>query len=349
VFWLEERPAADATATAPPIDGGRPIRWGRLSWEGSLPEAPRAVFSVRGGPRAIPDDTWSDWSDGWSDVDQAIPLPPSRFLQWRVTFKGNDPRPALASVTVSGYEPNLPPQIERFEVLPPGELSADGRPGGMDGVTETFRNGLKVEYSVDSRQVRRPAPEDAAVARGVRTFAWRSFDPNGDRLAFTLHYQRVGEEAWSPLGQQTSESLRAWDTREVPDGVYVVRLKASDAVANSPDEALEAVRLSAPLRVDNSPPRVSGLRVRRDAGGISVAFTADDAASALAEAWLELPGGDERRLDPKDGICDSRREEFSAALPFPGADKPVGPPPWRVRLGVADRAGNVAFEEGEAK
>ncbi len=348
-FLLEDRPAVEAFATAPPLDGGAPVRWGRLRWEGDTATGAAPRWSVRGGPRSAPDDTWSDWSAPWSDQDAAIPLPPSRFLQWRVSLSHADPATAIAAVTVSGYAPNGPPRIVRFEVLPPGELAPSGRMEGREAITETFRGGLQVEYSLPSRRDRSLSPLDASPVRSVRTFVWQGWDPNGDRLVYSLHYQRLGQSSWRPIGEETFEGVQAWDTRGIPDGLYVVRLAASDAPDNRPGEELTAARLCAPLLVDNSPPRLSGVRVGRTPGGVSVSFVAEDDASPLAEAWLELPDGSRVRLDPEDGICDSRRERFAQETPWPRPGRAAPPEPWRLRFGVVDRAGNVAVEEGEAR
>ncbi len=349
IVRLVDRPAEAAAAVAPPIDGRVPIRWGRLRWEGEARDGAQVRLAVRGGPRAVPDATWSAWSEAWSDHDHAIPLPASRFLQWRAEFTGSGAAAQLAAVTVSGYEPNVAPRILRFDLQPPGELTADGPLEDGGGVTESFPSGLRVEYNVESRRDRRAGPLAAARVRPVRLFTWQAWDANDDRLVYELAYRRVGEEAWRPLGAETSETLKAWDSAAVPDGLYVVRLTAGDRPDNPPREALAAERLSATLLVDNTPPAVSGFAVARGAKGLQVTARVADAASPLAEAWLELPDGRTIRLDPADGICDSLEEAFAAEVVFPepGASPPAAP--WRVRAGFVDRAGNVGRAEGEVR
>ena len=127
-------------------------------------------LAVRGGPRAVPDATWSAWSEAWSDNDHAIPLAPSRFLQWRAEFIGGGADANLEAVTVSGYEPNAAPSILRFDLQPPGELTAGGPLDDGGGVTESFPSGLRVEYNVESRRDRRAEPLAAARARPLRLF-----------------------------------------------------------------------------------------------------------------------------------------------------------------------------------
>jgi hypothetical protein len=349
IIRLSDQPAEAAAAVAPPIDGRVPIRWGRLRWEGEARDGTRVRVAVRGGPRAVPDATWSEWSEAWSDNDHAIPLSPSRFLQWRAEFTGGDADANLEAVTVSGYEPNVAPRILRFDLQLPGELTAGGPLEDGGGVTESFPSGLRVEYNLESRRDRRAEPLAAARVRPLRLFTWQAWDANDDRLVYTLTYRRVGEEAWRPLGTETFETLKTWDSAGVPDGLYVVRLTAGDRPDNPPREALTVEQLSAPLLVDNTPPTVSGFQVARGAGGLKVSARAVDAASPLAEAWLELPDGRTIRFDPADGICDSRAEDFAAefVFPEPGMSPPAGP--WRVRAGFVDRSGNVGLAEGETR
>ncbi len=345
---LTGRLATAAAATSAPLDGGVPIRWARLRWEGEAPAGAQVRFSARGGPRARPDSTWSAWSGPWTGGDEPLPLPPSRFLQWRVEFSGQAAGARVATVTVSGREPNLPPAIARLDLQPPGELSAGG-PFGDGSVTESFASGLRAEYNLDSRRERRADPLVAARLRALRTFTWQARDPNDDRLSYALAYRPAGEEGWRQIGSESPESVRAWDTAGVPDGWYVVRLTASDAPDNAPGEALTDARLTAPLLVDNTAPALSGFRVERAPAGVRLRARASDAASPLAEAWVELPDGRTVRLDPVDGVCDSRAEEFDALLACPAPDAPPPAAPWRVRAGFLDRAGNVARAEGEAR
>ena len=61
-------------ALSPPLGGKLPVKWGRLRWSG-LPGRGRLRWSVRGGNRAVPDDSWTDWSSSWTRQDHALDLP----------------------------------------------------------------------------------------------------------------------------------------------------------------------------------------------------------------------------------------------------------------------------------
>jgi hypothetical protein len=342
---LEPERGARCRAISQPLDAGRRVRWGRLTWEGSG----RLEWSVRGGNSSVPDASWTDWSDSWRDGDRSLELPALRFLQWRVEFVEAAADDRLASVTVSGYESNLPPQILRFDMVPPGEVQLGGLMPRGDNLTETLRNGLRIEYSVGSKSETQPEPARVAPVRAVHTFTWQAADPNGDRLTYQLEYRPAAGGAWRPVAEETGEELGSWNTASVPDGSYEVRLRASDRPDNPAAEAATAIRELPPFLVDHTAPEISDFELVATATGFGVRFRAEDALSTLAGAIIELPDGARERLDPTDAICDSRRERFDAELAFPRPESGAAPRPWHVRVEVYDRPGNVAAIEGDVR
>ncbi len=59
---------------------------GTASWQASVPEGTSLAVQVRSGNTATPDQSWSAWSAPLAQSGQAIPLPPQRFVQYRVTM-----------------------------------------------------------------------------------------------------------------------------------------------------------------------------------------------------------------------------------------------------------------------
>ncbi|MCP4572359.1 MAG: hypothetical protein GY838_08410 [bacterium] len=325
------------------VDAGRPVRWGRLRWQGD----DGVRWSVRGGNRARPDDTWTAWSSAWDDRDQEMDLPASRYLQWRAEFDGDAGR--VRNVSVSAWRDNLPPVIAAFMEERLGQIDNGGLVSRSDNVTQTMRSGLRVEFNRTTRRDRTAAADRASLTRPVRTFSWVSTDPDGDRIRHDLEYRADGTTAWRPIVEDSPEYLGSWDTSLVPDGVYRVRLTAADATDNPAALARSSRREIGPVVVDNTPPEVKGFAVRRNEMGFTVRFRAEDEGGVLAHASLILPDGARERLDPVDRICDSAREEFEVQVSWPPAEAAAVAEPWRLRLEVWDLAGNRAVAEGEAK
>jgi len=348
VFLLEHSTDVGGIATANPLDGGQPTHWGRLSWIGDRGQG-RLRWSVRGGARSTPDDTWTEWSKPWTEHDHKIDLPPSRYLQWRVQFDDTGLEGYVKSITVSSYDPNRRPRIHDLVIKNQGELLIGGLLTRSENVTENFKSGLRVEYNVPKKTDRHADLLRAAKVRPLQTVTWRAQDPNGDRLIYQLDYQQVGHDSWWPIGEDHLQELETWDTATVPDGMYVVRLQASDRLDNPQSEALTVEKMSLAFQVDNTPPEISKLKLESTEDGFRISLRAVDAVSYLAGARLELPDGSSERLDPNDRICDSKREDFAAHITFPRENRPELQLPWRIRVLVGDRHGNVVVQEGEVR
>ena len=218
-----------------------------------------------------------------------------------------------------------------------------------DNVTQTFVSGLKVEFGRKSSSDNKADPRRAAFTRAVRIMTWQGQDPNSDRLLYGLEYRRQDEKSWRTIVEETPEQLGSWDTGEIPDGSYHVRVTASDRLDNPGALALSHTKEAGPLLVDNTPPEISRFKLEKIPTGLRISFRAQDKASVLSQAFIRLPDGREQRLDPVDRICDSRQEEFRTEIPWPMSHRQAGDEPWQVRVEVWDLLGNSAFSEGEAQ
>jgi hypothetical protein len=346
--FLRDKGDTPLYAMSPSLDGGLPVRWGRLNWTtdgkgGSL------KWSVRGGNRAEPDDSWTAWTGSWTGQNEAIGLEPSRFLQWRVEFPaaGSADDFRLTSVSISAWQDNLAPMITAFAQEYLKDIHLGMMNNHNDHVTQTFRSGLQAEFSTNSTANRLAGPERSAVGRSARVFTWDGVDPNGDRVVYDLEYRRTGDSAWRAIVTDRQEHLGSWDTSEVADGQYDVRLTASDHPDNPGHLAARSSRNIGPVSVDNTEPEITKFSVVAREGGFEVNLTARDAQGVLARAWLRLPDGTSERLDPVDGICDSPTEKFSTEVVWPRPGREAGERPWRLRVDVQDMGGNTAFLEGD--
>ena len=68
--------------------------------------------------------------------------------------------------------------------------------------------------------------------KGLQTIAWKAEDPDTDRLTYTLHYRRDGDQGWQMLRADLLDQIFVWDTTSVSDGRYLIRVTASDAPSN---------------------------------------------------------------------------------------------------------------------
>jgi hypothetical protein len=168
-------------------------------------------------------------------------------------------------------------------------------------------------------------------------------------LLWDLAYRRDGDQAWRDILVGRNEPLGSWDTSEVPDGTYFLRLTASDSPDNPGHLAAAASRMLGPIVVDNTGPEISRFKLEAVPDGVRLSLTATDDAGVLAGARLRLPDGTTERLDPVDGICDSPTEKFAAKVLWPRGGRDPGAVPWLFRVEVRDLGGNTTVAEGEVK
>jgi hypothetical protein len=100
----------------------------------------------------------------------------------------------------------------------------------------------------------------------------------------------------------------------MPDGAYYLKIVASDAPANPPNEALSGERVSDRFEIDNTPPIVEGLSAQTANPETKVHFMAKDSYSALSRVEYSLNAGEWLLIFPIDRVTDSREEKYELVL-----------------------------------
>jgi hypothetical protein len=280
VLQVRKDEGPKGTWTSKPIDSGAVAKWGRVTATGEGLKG----LEFRSGETEEPNDSWSEWKtltgfDGTAGSSGAV----SRFLQLRATLEGEDAQ--LKGLAVVVAAPNRTPLIETL-----AEKGAGKKPSEA-------------------------IPDPTAVV----TITWKVEDPDGDSLAVTLEGNREGSPHWIELidDEVVSKPQYAWDTSGLPDGIYRVRIRISDKPSNPPADAREATRTSAPMRVDNTPPRVKvSARVAGDRLLVE-GEAADQPGGRIAQIRVSIDGSPWQVLDAADGILDEATEAFAASLEKP--------------------------------
>jgi hypothetical protein len=81
----------------------------------------------------------------------------------------------------------------------------------------------------------------------------------------------------------------------MPDGRYLMKVVATDRPSNSPDLSAEGEAESDPFVVDNSPPALAGLEVRRTGGAVDVSGRVADSWTPIARVEVSIDYGDWKR------------------------------------------------------
>lgn len=296
-----------ATWTSRALDAGLKAYFGRLSWLASGP----LELSTRSGNSKTPDATWSGWSPALSSPGRTG-SPPGRYVQVRAQWQG-DPSATLSEVSLRFVTDNLRALLTRVEVeRPEGQSVTDGDDAlGPSGgpIEEAADPQIKLKWSVDN--------------------------PDSDELRYQLQYRMLGTETWFdvlPPDRQLTKRTFAWDTSDLPEGRYQLRVEASDDLSNPPDRAKRHRLESGPFTIDNTPPTLMDISVTDR----HLRATAIDGVGPIARLEVGIAG---RRawypFYPRDGIFDEQREEFDLDL---SSVVPAGPQMLNIR--VFDEANN---------
>jgi hypothetical protein len=143
---------------------------------------------------------------------------------------------------------------------------------------------------------------------------WKADDENDDRLLFDILYRREGETNWKVLHRGLTDPIFVWDTTSVPDGTYFVKVSASDSLSNSPGDALVGELESVSFDIDNTAPTIELRPATRAGARATITFMVSDDQSPVQRVEYSLDASRWRLAYPKDGIADSRREEFEVRL-----------------------------------
>ncbi|MBL8217201.1 MAG: hypothetical protein JNK87_41150 [Bryobacterales bacterium] len=324
IFRLGPETEKEGTLESDVLDSGAFSYWGRARWEGDAAGG-QITLETRSGNLDRPQKNWSAWS--------AVPLtkdsgrmasPAARFLQYRLKLSAGTgtgtPSPSVTMVELAYLSKNVAPVVQAVESTPanyrfPASSSAvsSGTPAtiNLPAIGQRSRSGGGL--SLDS------ASSTLNHAKGWIGARWSANDENGDTLVFKLEIRGQGESEWKLLKDQLRDRHYSWDSTAFADGNYQVRVTASDAPGNPPNDALTAQLESEPFLVDNTAPQIANLTAAMENGKLTVRWQARDKASVIERAEYSLNGGEWTVAQPVSRLADSLTLDYVLSLSRPSA------------------------------
>jgi hypothetical protein len=307
--------ATTGTYTSEALDAKQVSRFGKINLRGSLPKGTTLTVATRSGN--IDDPARKGWS-GWSDEIPAteyvaVPSPSARFLQYRLTFSSSDGKdtPIVDSVNTAYQMPNMAPEIHSVKVTPQGKAAV-------------------TPVDLDSSAIPAPSP--------VKTITWEASDPNNDTLQYTLYFRTGSSGEWILLKDKLTDVTFDWNTRNVADGHYHLKVVASDAAANPIGQGKSASRVSEEIVVDNTPPEIGDLKVTAGHGEAKIETKVVDQTSTVAGLAFAIDSADDwQAVLPVDTIADSPEEAYSFVVGGLSAGT------HQVTLRATDSQGNQSY------
>ena len=318
VYRLAARRATTGGYLSEVRDAATIATWGTVRWRATTPGDSSVHLFTRSGNTATANETWSPWSDAYTDsTGSQITSPKARYVQWRAVLSGTRDTPALLSVTTAYLPRNLRPEITSLTVHDPGIVfqrpfsSGDPPIAGLDD-------------GVEARSVSEPAAATGETQqttlgrrvyrKGLQTFVWTARDQNQDQLQFDVLYRSEAASTWYTLRTELNDAVFAWDTTSAPDGTYVIRVVASDSQSNAPGTALTGAAESTPVDIDNSAPTISLEPLPQGAAQTVFTFVVTDSHSPVQHVEYSLDNERWQVVYPVDGIPDSQVERFEIVL-----------------------------------
>jgi hypothetical protein len=309
--------ASTGTYTSAALDAKQISRFGNMNLRGSLPKGTTLSVATRSGNVDDPTNKgWSKWSDEVPATQYvAIHAPSARFLQYRLTFSSTDGKetPIVDSVNTAYQMPNMAPMINSIKVA---------------AVNAAKPNSAAADP--DSSAIPPPSP--------VKTITWDASDPNDDALQYTLYFRTGTGGEWILLKDKLTDPTYDWNTRNVADGHYRLKVVASDAAANPIGQGKSASRVSEDVVVDNSPPEVGDLKISPGHGEAKIQAHVVDVTSTVAALAFSIDSADDwQAVLPVDTIADSPEETYSFVVGGLSAGS------HQVTLRATDSQGNQSY------
>ena len=306
IFSIGPEREPSGTLESDVLDAGAFSYWGRIT---SLYAGTGAVtFETRSGNVSRAQKDWSPWAKLTGD---RVSSPAARFLQYRATVAG---AAELYDVTAAYEMKNVAPVIETIETTPPNYKF----PAPVVAVAAP--NPATLTLPVLGRTTPAPTPARAAADSGsspALTYAkgsigarWLANDDNADTLLFKIEIRGDNETTWKPLRENLRERFYSWDSTAYPDGKYRVRVTASDAPSNTPEQTLTTSRESDRFLIDNTAPAITALTATTQGTKIEVRFHAKDALNVLAKAEYSINGGEWKVVEPTTRLTDSEEHDY---------------------------------------
>jgi outer membrane protein assembly factor BamB len=304
VYRMDNTPSAKAEFRSAAKDVERFSRFGHYRIEGTDIGDGRLAIAFRSGNTRTPDSTWSAWSLPRSATEGAIDAPAGRHIQWKLTMPKPAADLAVDTVTIAFVNRNMPPVIDSVTVAEPAVVYITGSyPPSPQVVEATNPDDYGIFTSLDSPRDKNEQGKKV-FRKGFRTILWRAHDENGDGLRYSVAFRRVGSERWLRLRDNLEETAMNFDTSQLPDGRYELRITATDANDN-PDMPMTDTKEGVELQVDNTPPSITV-----SSEGEDVVVRVTDKASPIGKVEYSVDAQKWTRLTPTDGLNDSSDESY---------------------------------------
>jgi len=344
VYKLTAQRAQTGSFESRYLDAKAVSSWGRIAWNFSASSGGSVELLSRSGNTEKPDSTWSEWSTPYTAAaGQQVTSPKARYFQWKAALKRGGSQTAasapeyLERVRIAYLQNNLRPQVVSISLLPPGVTlqKAPSLPSGSLSFGSAATDGSSLNSPRERGKEKQPLPPRQVAQPGAQSFTWKATDDNDDTLEYSVYFKGEGETDWKLLEKKLADNFYTLDSGALPDGVYTLKVVASDAPSNPYGKSLIGELISKPFLISNSTPQVEIVGHKVAGKKVEIHFRARAGAGRIASAEFSVDGGEWFIVFPLDNIADSGLEEYQMSTPeLPAGEHSIG-------LRASDTVGNT--------
>ena len=214
---------------------------------------------------------------------------------------------------IAYLQQNLRPQVVSITPLPYG-VALQKTPSLQIGtlILSTYLERSRPRSTLPGSAARSGSrsPRGRCCSREPSPFTWKASDDNDDDLVYSIYFRGDGESDWKLLEKRLTDTFYTLDGAALPDGIYTLKVVASDAESNPYGKFLIGELISKPFVISNSTPlvEVSGNKVQGER--VEAQFRSRVATGRIATGEFSVDGGEWFLVFPTDGIADSAQEDF---------------------------------------
>lgn len=309
--------------------------WGKIEWQAQLPQGVNLQLQTRSGNSSEPTRSWSDWSPPYQKKEgEQILSPRGRYIQFKILFNTQSGKisPLLQKVSLFYIQTNVAPAITNLELLAANEVFL--KPLEQEEIIWGIEKNV-LDKAIKAEEAKSFLMAKKVERKGFQTVTWKAEDENGDSLHYTISIRGEAESSWRILEEKWADTIFTFDTVAFPDGLYFLKVTASDLPSNPQGSELAAEKTSEPLTIDNTAPTIKNFLVVKEKNRMDVSFQVEDSFSYIKEARFLIRPDEWHIIFPEDGICDSRQESFKIKVNLPLKSDSL------ITVNVKDSHGNI--------
>ncbi len=309
LYRLSHGQAPQSSYESPVFDAGVFTQWGRAEVETTTPGDIRML--ARSGNIENPARGWSSWHPVTPNHG-SVGVTSSRFLQWKVVLR---PGASISSVGINFLPVNIAPVVDAVVVAPGVRVNKASSSSSTKTVDVKFQS--QQDNSVSVTQQSGDGPLEGIKDKSAITVRWSAEDANHDKLVYSLYYRGQHEQNWLLLKKGLHGLYYTFNADLLPDGIYRIKVVASDQPSHSPGKGLTGSLVSNNFMVDTTPPSIANMKAAIQGGKLHISFTATDPHSPIARAQFAVDAGHWQYIAPIGRISDSLTEHYSFTTPVP--------------------------------